>query len=108
MTAPGPNQMEDKDSEEESDCDVIFEASASGGPGGGDPGEESSSSDTDSSEKSSELKCGDKNSPRLQKLQFMYIQMEYCDKQVCPLNHFFLFPFCKKSLICLEGKSMTP
>ena len=21
---------------------------------------------------------------------------------------FFLFPFCEKSLICLEGKSMTP
>ena len=22
--------------------------------------------------------------------------------------NFFLFPFCEKSLICLEGKSMTP
>ena len=28
--------------------------------------------------------------------------------QVWPLTHFFLFPFCKNSLICLEGKSMTP
>ena len=23
--------------------------------------------------------------------------------QVSPLTHFFLFPFCEKSLICLEG-----
>ena len=29
-------------------------------------------------------------------------------QQVWPLTHFFLFPFCKNSLICLEGKSMTP
>ena len=28
--------------------------------------------------------------------------------QVWPLIHFFLFPFCENSLICLEGKSMTP
>ena len=28
--------------------------------------------------------------------------------QVWPLTQFFLFPFCKKSLVCLEGKSMTP
>ena len=28
--------------------------------------------------------------------------------QVWPLTLFFSFPFCKKSLICLEGKSMTP
>ena len=28
--------------------------------------------------------------------------------QVWPLTQFFLFPFCKNSLICLEGKSMTP
>ena len=28
--------------------------------------------------------------------------------QVWPLTHFFLFPFCEHSLICLEGKSMTP
>ena len=28
--------------------------------------------------------------------------------QVWPLTHFFLFPFCKNSLICLEGKSTTP
>ena len=28
--------------------------------------------------------------------------------QVWPLTQFFLFPFCIKSLICLEGKSMTP
>ena len=27
--------------------------------------------------------------------------------QVWPITHFFLFPFCEKSLICLEGKSMT-
>ena len=27
--------------------------------------------------------------------------------QVWPLTHFFLFPFCENSLICLEGKSMT-
>ena len=31
-----------------------------------------------------------------------------CGGQVWPLTHFFMFPFCKKSLICLEGKSMTP
>ena len=29
-------------------------------------------------------------------------------KQVWPLTQFFLFPLCKKSIICLEGKSMTP
>ena len=29
-------------------------------------------------------------------------------QQVWPLTHFFLFPFCIKSLICLEGKSITP
>ena len=28
--------------------------------------------------------------------------------QVWPLIQFFLFSFCKRSLICLEGKSMTP
>ena len=28
--------------------------------------------------------------------------------QVWSLTQFFLFPFCEKSLICLEGKSMTP
>ena len=28
--------------------------------------------------------------------------------QVWPLAQFFLIPFCKNSLICLEGKSMTP
>ena len=28
--------------------------------------------------------------------------------QVWPLNHFFLFPLCKKSLISREGKSMSP
>ena len=28
--------------------------------------------------------------------------------QVWPLTQFFLFPFCKNSLICMEGKSMTP
>ena len=28
--------------------------------------------------------------------------------QVWPLTQFFLFPLCKKSLICLEVKSMTP
>ena len=28
--------------------------------------------------------------------------------QVWQLTHFFLFPFGSKSLICLEGKSMTP
>ena len=28
--------------------------------------------------------------------------------QVWPLTQFFMFPFCKISLICLEGKSMTP
>ena len=27
--------------------------------------------------------------------------------QVWPLAQFFLIPFCKNSLICLEGKSMT-
>ena len=27
--------------------------------------------------------------------------------QVWQITQFFLFPFCKKSLICLEGKSMT-
>ena len=27
--------------------------------------------------------------------------------QVSPLTQFFLFPFCEKSLICLEGKSIT-
>ena len=30
------------------------------------------------------------------------------DTQVWPLTQFFPFPFRKKSLICLEGKSMTP
>ena len=29
-------------------------------------------------------------------------------QQVWPPTRFFLFPFWKKSLICLEGKSMTP
>ena len=29
-------------------------------------------------------------------------------QQVWLLTHFFLFPFCEISLICLEGKSMTP
>ena len=29
-------------------------------------------------------------------------------QQVWPLTRFFLFPFCKKSLICPKGKSMTP
>ena len=28
--------------------------------------------------------------------------------QVLPLTQFFLFPFCENSLICLEGKPMTP
>ena len=28
--------------------------------------------------------------------------------QVWPGLNFFMFPFCKRSLICLEGKSMTP
>ena len=28
--------------------------------------------------------------------------------QVWPPTHFFQFPFCKISLFCLEGKSMTP
>ena len=28
--------------------------------------------------------------------------------QVWPLTQFYLFPFCENSLICLEGKSMTP
>ena len=28
--------------------------------------------------------------------------------QVWPLTQYFLFPFCESSLICLEGKSMTP
>ena len=27
--------------------------------------------------------------------------------QVWPLTHFFLFPFCENSLICLEGKSIA-
>ena len=30
------------------------------------------------------------------------------ERQVWPLTQFFLFPFCKKYLICLEGKLMTP
>merc|ERR1712079_139783 len=30
------------------------------------------------------------------------------NQQVRPLTQFFLFPFCENSLICLEGKSMTP
>ena len=30
------------------------------------------------------------------------------NKQVLPLTQFFLFPLCENSLICLEGKSMTP
>ena len=29
-------------------------------------------------------------------------------RQVWPLNPCVLFPFCTKSLICLEGKSMSP
>ena len=31
---------------------------------------------------------------------------EFC--QVWPITQFFLFPFCENSLICLEGKLMTP
>ena len=30
------------------------------------------------------------------------------EDQVWPLTQLFLFPFCKNSLICLEGKSMNP
>ena len=33
---------------------------------------------------------------------------ENLPEQVWPLTQFFLFPFCENSLICLEGKSMTP
>ena len=29
-------------------------------------------------------------------------------QQVWPISQFFLFPFCKRSLICQEGKSMSP
>ena len=37
------------------------------------------------------------------------LQPSFTKQQVWPLTQFFcLFPFCKKSLICLEGKSMTP
>ena len=31
-----------------------------------------------------------------------------CSHQIWPLTQFVLSPFCKRSLICLEGKSMTP
>ena len=33
---------------------------------------------------------------------------EFYLRQVWPPTDFFLLPFCEKSLICLEGKSMTP
>ena len=36
------------------------------------------------------------------------VQAGNCGKEVWTLIQFFLFPFFKKSLICLEGKSMTP
>ena len=36
------------------------------------------------------------------------IGLEALSLQVWPLTQFFLFPLCKNSLICLEGKSMTP
>ena len=39
-------------------------------------------------------------------LQEFWIRLYGC--QVWSLTQFFLFPFCEKSLICLEGKSMTP
>ena len=32
----------------------------------------------------------------------------FCMEQVWPLTQFLMFPFCEKSLTCLEGKSMTP
>ena len=35
-------------------------------------------------------------------------KLEAKSLQVWPSTQFFLFPCCKKSLICLEGKSMTP
>ena len=39
-------------------------------------------------------------------LQEFWIRLYGC--QVWPLTQLFLFPFCENSLICLEGKSMTP
>ena len=36
------------------------------------------------------------------------VQAGNCGKEVWTLIQFFLFPFFKKSLICLEGKIMTP
>ena len=42
-------------------------------------------------------------------LEFIAVsQLKGSVPQVWTLTHFFLFPFCRKSLICLEGKSMTP
>ena len=37
-----------------------------------------------------------------------FAQHVYEKSQVWPLTQFFVFPFCENSLICLEGKSMTP
>ena len=36
------------------------------------------------------------------------VKQEICQDQVWPLTHFSCFLFCEKSLICREGKSMTP
>ena len=41
-------------------------------------------------------------------LVFAVQNMRNTHLQVWPLPQFFLFPSCEKSLICLEGKSMTP
>ena len=42
-----------------------------------------------------------------QEEHFEFVQLQKFS-QVWPLTQFFLCPFCENSLICLEGKSMTP
>ena len=40
--------------------------------------------------------------------QMIFLRNLSCSHKVWPLAQFFLSPFLKRSLICLEGKSMTP
>ena len=42
------------------------------------------------------------------KLKKPKMSMHADEEQVWPLAQFFMFPFCENSLICSEGKSMTP
>ena len=75
-----------------------------GGSGGGQGAEGGTSTSQPSAAKNNILQREE-----IQEESYYDAIFEFDTPQVWPLTHFlFLFPSCENSLICLEGKSMTP